>query len=94
MNGIANKLFWAAALGGHLEFLKWAIANGCEWDVQASIDAIGDGGHPDVIKWAWARDYVLLWRYNSDIVAERGHLEVLKWMIMNDMLCGSTRQAQ
>ncbi len=25
-----------AAVGGHLEALKWARANGCEWDAKAA----------------------------------------------------------
>ena len=40
-------------MGGHLEVLKWARANGCEWDEWICY-AAARGGHLEVLKWAKA----------------------------------------
>ena len=40
-----------AALGGHLEVLKWARDNGCEWGKDTCYFAARNG-HLDVLKWA------------------------------------------
>ena len=37
--------------GGNLEVLKWARANGCEWDATTCAKA-AEGGHFDVLRWA------------------------------------------
>ena len=43
----------AAALGGHLEVLQWARANGCPWNVDTCYQAVGSG-HLKVLQWARA----------------------------------------
>ena len=40
-----------AAESGNLEVLKWARANGCEWDATTCAKA-AEGGHFDVLRWA------------------------------------------
>ena len=40
-----------AALYGHLEILKWARENGCEWDQQVCSYAASIG-HFEILKWA------------------------------------------
>ena len=40
-----------AALGGHLEVLKWARENGCEWDSDTCSNAAIEG-HLEVLNWA------------------------------------------
>ncbi len=41
-----------AAHGRHLEMLKWACVNGCEWDLETCMQA-AKGGHLHVLKRAW-----------------------------------------
>ena len=33
---VGRDTCWAAAIGGHLEVLQWARANGCPWDEKPS----------------------------------------------------------
>ena len=40
-----------AALLGHLETLKWARYNGCDWDYKTCCFA-ASGGHLETLKWA------------------------------------------
>ena len=40
-----------AALGGHLEVLQWARANGCPWNKYTIVRAC-QYGHDDVVIWA------------------------------------------
>jgi hypothetical protein len=62
---------------GHLEVLKWARENGCEWDSGTCAYA-AQGGHLEVLK--WARENGCDWDSNTcTYAAEGGHLEVLKW---------------
>ena len=42
-----------AALGGHLEVLQWARANGCPWD-EDTCSAAANRGHLEVLQWARA----------------------------------------
>jgi hypothetical protein len=35
----------------HLDVLKWARKNGCEWD-ELTCQNAAQGGHLDVLKWA------------------------------------------
>ena len=72
----------AAALGGHLEVLQWAWANGCRWDRQTCWKNAAKGGHLEVLK--WARLNGCRWAVETcSIAAEGGHLEVLKWAKRN-----------
>ncbi len=50
---LAKECCEQAALYGHLEVLKWARANGCEWDALTCASA-AHGGHLEVLKWARA----------------------------------------
>ena len=42
-----------AALGGHLEVLKWARQNGCPWNEETCWEAAGQG-HLEMLQWARA----------------------------------------
>ena len=43
----------AAAQGGHLRLLHWAITNGCPWNPKKCRTAARD--RPDVVQWiTWA----------------------------------------
>lgn len=43
----------AAAEGGHLSVLVWAIRSGCPWDAGA-VEAAIDNGHQDIVQWLQA----------------------------------------
>lgn len=74
---ISAKICAAAAQGGHLEVLKWARENGCQWDKCTCANAAG-GGHLAVL--VWARENGCKWDSCTCWSAARGgHLEVLKW---------------
>ena len=49
-NGICIHVL-NAALNGHLEVLKWARENGCEWNSNTCANAALNG-HLEVLKWA------------------------------------------
>ncbi len=70
-----------AWVGRHLDVLKWARANGCDWDARTCAYAAA-GGHLDVIKWARANGCE--WDAKTGAYAFEGrHLEVLKWAWAN-----------
>ncbi len=69
-----------AAGGGHLEILKWARANGCEWDSE-TCESAARGGHLDVLKWAFANGSG--WCLSS-ILECADDEEMKKWIIEND----------
>ncbi len=62
--------------------LKWACANGCEWNKTTCEMAAGEG-HLDILKWARANGCQM-----SSLVclaaARYGHLEVLRWARENN----------
>ena len=67
----------SAALGGHLEILRWARQHGFEWGVRTSSRAAA-GGHLKVLK--WLRENGCPW--DDDIgwfAAQNGHMDVLRW---------------
>ena len=70
-----------AARSGHLEILKWARANGCDWDKFTYVEATR-GGHLEVLQWAHdngcPRDV-----YTCKNAAEFGQFEILKWALAN-----------
>ena len=73
-----------AALGGHLEVMKWLRAKGCPWDVSTS-HAAATGGQLEVLQWMRDQDPPCPW--NSDVcyyAALGGHLEVLRWARSQD----------
>ena len=49
-----------AALNGHLEMLKWARENGCDWNSDTCANA-AINGHLEVLK--WARENGCQWDY-------------------------------
>jgi len=66
-----------AARNGHLDVLKWARENACDWDVNTCLYA-GMNGHLKVLQWLRANGCP----WNSDTCAYaalNGHLDVLKW---------------
>ena len=66
-----------AALGGHLEVLKWLHANNCLWDAWTCEHA-ARGGYLEVLKWLRINDYS--WdTWTCSNAAKSGHLNVLKW---------------
>ena len=71
-----NILVCSAAMGGHLEVLKWAHENGCPWN-EYTCSSAARGGHLEVLK--WARRMVVLGMTILVVVQQGGHLEVLKW---------------
>ena len=72
----------AAALGGHLEVLQWARANGCPWDIRTCHKA-AEGGHLKVLLWARANGCP--WdKGTCEWAAHGGHLELLQWARAND----------
>ena len=67
----------AAALGGHLEILRWARANDCPWNERTSWSAAG-GGHLKVLK--WLRENGCPWDEQIGwLAAQNGHMDVLRW---------------
>jgi hypothetical protein len=66
-----------AAREGHLELLKWARENGCDWDSRTCANA-AEGGHLELLKWARENGCPWDWRTCAD-AAREGHLELLKW---------------
>ena len=69
-------------LGGHLEVLKWARANGCPWDGDTCTYA-AEGGHLDVLKWLCANGCPPREEQACMNAAWGGHLEMLQWMRAN-----------
>ena len=72
-----------AARGGHLKMLKWARANGCNWNSCTCRDA-ASGGHLEVLKWARANGC----GWNDEtcyMAAAKGHFEILKWARYNGL---------
>jgi hypothetical protein len=71
-----------AALGGQLEVLRWARANGCSWDEETCAMA-ALGGQLEALQWARANDCP--WNaVTCAAAALGGHLEVLQWAHAND----------
>ena len=66
-----------AAMGAHLEVLKWAHANDCPCDFRTCAFA-AEGGHLEVLK--WARENGCPWNVlTCAYAAKGGHLDMLKW---------------
>jgi hypothetical protein len=66
-----------AALGGHLDCLKFARLHGCPWDKDTCAGA-ARYGHLEVLQWARANECPC----DHDVITnamEYGHLELLKW---------------
>ena len=71
----------ALAERGWLDVLRWASADGCEWDGSA-CERAAEGGHLAVLKWLRANDCP--WdRWTCAKAAKSGHLEVIDWARAN-----------
>ena len=69
----------AAARGGHLEVLQWAVEHGCPWHKEATYEAAG-GGHLEELQ--WAVEHECPWdEWTTYAAAGGGHLEVLQWAV-------------
>ena len=74
---------------GHLEVLKWARENGCQWNEWTCTNA-AEGGHLDVLKWArengcpWSEeaddDAMRIWWYSDNY----GNYDFTKNPVNND----------
>ena len=79
-----SNLCGMIARAGNLDALKWARANGCDWDSYTCSQAAG-GGHLEVLQWLRANGCG--WGYDTcTAAAGGGHLEVLQWARANG--CG------
>ncbi|AGO84727.1 Ankyrin repeat domain containing protein [Pandoravirus salinus] len=68
-----------AARGGHIDVLKWALANGCPHEDRAIYDAAARSGRLDVVEWVHAqgmRGSTHLWEY----AVRSGSLDMLRWI--------------
>ena len=75
---------YGAAFGGHLDVLKWARKNDCEWDSWTCHRAAVNG-HLHVLK--WISENGCKWDSRTcAYAAQNGHLNVLKWARKNG--CG------
>lgn len=64
---------------GHLDVLKWAVANGCPLDGTACDEAAA-GGRLEVLE--WLRTSGCPWGVRTCAFAAReGHLDILKWLV-------------
>lgn len=73
----ADTTITQAALGGHLDIVKWAYDNRCPRD-DVAISIFGaTGGHQNIIEWCRAEGlFIGVWTgYHA---AENGHLRLLK----------------
>ena len=71
----------AAAVGGHLEVLKWARNNGYPLSLDCILVAARKG-HLNIIKFASSNGCPLLPLCKE--AARHGHLEILKWALSNN----------
>ena len=76
-----ERVIKIAARCGHIDVLKWARKNNCEWDYDTCAMA-AQNGHLEVL--IWARKNGCKW--NHGVCADaalNGHLEVLIWARKN-----------
>src|SRR5436305_1902071 len=77
-----NKKFKKySTMNGHLNVLKWARENGCNWD-SCTCAYAAKNGHLSILKWARGNDGDLC-DWNSctcAYAALNGYLDILKWM--------------
>jgi hypothetical protein len=65
-----------------LSTFSWAVANGCQWQLETTCENLAGGGHLgghlEVLR--WAREHGCGWdEWTCARAAADGHLEVLKW---------------
>ena len=70
-----------AALGGHLEVLQWAHANGCPWK-EETCQTAAQGGHLEMLQWAHANGCPWDERTCAEATSN-GHFELLSWAQAN-----------
>ena len=72
-----------AAMGAHLEVLKWAHANDCPWDENTCARAVYRG-HLEVLKWAHANGCPLSHSTRLDLISMKNRRgfqsEVVQWL--------------
>ena len=72
-----NQVCSYAAIGGHLDILKWARENGCLWNANTCTWAT-KYGHFNILK--WARTNGCPWNKDTcGFAAKYGHFAMLKW---------------
>jgi hypothetical protein len=74
-----------AANGGHLDVLRWALANGCPWHPRTCANAAARGGHLEVLKWMRANGHANqnIWHYCKLAARANQHWKVLAWLHEN-----------
>ena len=69
-----------AAVGGHLDVLKWLHKEGCGFSNIATWNA-AKGGHLEMLQWMRSQDPPAHWdEFTCAFAAAGGHLETLKWL--------------
>jgi len=74
-----------SARHGGLDALKWAMANGCEWDERLCV-AAGKGGHVQVLDFAYSHGCEITAAVCVTAAAE-GNVHVLEWAETNKCCC-------
>tara|TARA_B110000977_G_scaffold6923_1_gene9628 strand:- start:25726 stop:26136 length:411 start_codon:yes stop_codon:yes gene_type:complete len=78
-------------MGGHLEVLQWARANGCPWDEQTCAGA-AQGGHLEVLQWLHANRCPRA-ANTFEKAAEGNYLDVFRWALLNGCPMNSNTRA-
>ncbi|WZN66380.1 ANK_REP_REGION domain-containing protein [Chloropicon roscoffensis] len=84
---------YMAALGGHLEALKWLRGQDppCRWD-EHTCEFAAQGGSLEALKWLRDQDPPCPWDKDTCVqAAYRGQLEMLKWLRSQDPPCPWSR---
>lgn len=68
----------AAALGGHLELLRWLRSVECPFG-STMLEQAADGGHLHVLEWLWEQEVIEHHRHSFDGAINDGHIPALKW---------------
>ena len=69
-------------MGGHLEVLQWARANGCKWN-EETCSGVALGGNLELLQWARANGCEWIWdRCEAEAKANQ-HENVLAWLHKN-----------
>ena len=79
----------AAASSGHLHVLKWAVAHGIPWTLNASRGA-AVAGKLEVLRFATEQGFPVMDASVTSSAADGGHLRVLQWLRDNNCPWDST----
>lgn len=77
---ISHVTLDCAAMGGHLELLKWLYKNTpfvCSSD---AIDGAASNGFLEVIEWLWKHKSRKFTPYAMEIAARNGHYKIVEWL--------------